>query len=224
MLELMGRRSPERSNHHHNAPLSSSLFSHWNHGGGSVQKKYTAHQLQTCFALGCTPIISSVTYICDNCLMALAETVTSYFRANVHDLLSPFLHFLLLVFTRCRFNTTAKVLPSVSEDCFLQAQVLEQFQRGVPPCIGGRDKCARDDGHANYINIIQASASIHGVNEGECIDLASSASTLWAVNEVLPHSCRRASADREAMKHMRGIDHTQHRPFYDLLEPVDASS
>eukprot|EP00928_Gymnodinium_smaydae_P053612 TRINITY_DN3755_c0_g5_i1.p1 TRINITY_DN3755_c0_g5~~TRINITY_DN3755_c0_g5_i1.p1 ORF type:complete len:226 (-),score=13.89 TRINITY_DN3755_c0_g5_i1:517-1194(-) len=222
MLGLIRSRSIERSNHHPHATLSCWLFSHWIHGEGSVQQKYTAHQLQTCFALGCPLTISSVTCICDNGLMALVETVTSYFRTDVHNILSPFLHFLFLVFTRCRFKTTPKVLPSASEDCFVQAQILEQFQRGGPLCIGGRDKCARDDGHTNYINIIQASASMHSVKEGEHVDLAGSSSTLWAVKEVTPRSGRRAGADRKVKKHMRGIDHTAHRPFHDLLEPVDA--
>eukprot|EP00928_Gymnodinium_smaydae_P053608 TRINITY_DN3755_c0_g2_i1.p1 TRINITY_DN3755_c0_g2~~TRINITY_DN3755_c0_g2_i1.p1 ORF type:complete len:214 (-),score=7.41 TRINITY_DN3755_c0_g2_i1:552-1193(-) len=213
MLGRIGSRSPEYSNHHPHVTLSSRLFSYWKHGEGSVQQKYI-------FAFGCVPIISSVTYICYTRLMTLVETVTSYFRTNVHNLLSSFLRVLLDVFTHCRLQTTANLLPSASDD----AQVLAKIQRGGPSCIYGRDNCARDDGQANYINIIQASASMHSVKEGEHVDLAGSSSTLWAVKEGIPRSGRRAGVGRKVKKHMRGSDHTDQRPFYDLLEPVDALS
>eukprot|EP00928_Gymnodinium_smaydae_P014752 TRINITY_DN15426_c0_g1_i1.p1 TRINITY_DN15426_c0_g1~~TRINITY_DN15426_c0_g1_i1.p1 ORF type:complete len:201 (-),score=7.44 TRINITY_DN15426_c0_g1_i1:425-1027(-) len=173
MLVRVGSRSPKYNSQHPLVSLSTRLLLRRKLGEGLVHLKYTGSGHPTHF--------SSVAQFCDIRLMTLDEVAVGSFHTKVHYLLSLLLD-LFCIFTRCSgLRTRAKMLPSSCDDCFVQAHVREYIRRGGPLGIGGRDTRAHVDGHANYVNIIQALMSLQYVKHDEPIDLSSQASTSWAI-------------------------------------------
>eukprot|EP00928_Gymnodinium_smaydae_P004639 TRINITY_DN11579_c0_g4_i1.p1 TRINITY_DN11579_c0_g4~~TRINITY_DN11579_c0_g4_i1.p1 ORF type:complete len:222 (+),score=29.30 TRINITY_DN11579_c0_g4_i1:222-887(+) len=221
MLMRVGRRHPACGTQLPFAMLSTRLCLRWKLGEGLVQKTCKLWWWQTRFAFGRASGSSSVVQFFDSRLTTFDETVIDVLRAKVRCLLSLFLDF----FSHCfGLHRRSKMLPSAFDDCFVRAHVLEYTQRGGPLNIGGRDNRDHANGSANYLNMIQALTSVHGVQQGEHMDLAGQESTLWAIEEACAGSGRSAGASRQIKKNMHDVSYSKPSHFSDLLESVDSFS